>query len=317
MDRKQILMALSHELALKRSKAQNKALQNRKIALLNKDFVDLDQQEKQLTLEIGKLKAFDNDCTQQIKKLEAVHKKMDKTLFLLGLSKEDLLPQYECKDCDDTGYINGQMCHCLKNQLTNRLIKEFGSKDQNLHSFSSFNADLAQNEDHRTQLLKLKKKFEQIIENYPSKDCPNFIVLSGQTGVGKTFLTECLANELIYKGSLVSFVSAFAMNNMFLAYHTTFDSKKQDYIDALLSPDVLIIDDLGTEPTLKNVTKEYLYLILSERSRLNKLTVISTNLDLENILARYNERIFSRLCNKRESFIAQIKGTDLRLNSKK
>lgn len=316
MDKKQILMALSHELALKRSNAQNKALQNRKIALLNKDFKELDQEEKRLTLEIGKLKAFDKDSSKQAKELAEVHKKMDKILFLLGLSKEELLPEYECKHCNDTGYIDGQMCQCLKNQLTNRLIQEFGSKNQNLHSFSSFNANLAKNEDHKTQLLKLKKKFEQIIENYPSQDCPNFIVLSGQTGVGKTFLTECLANELIYKGSLVSFVSAFAMNNMFLAYHTTFDAKKQDYIDALLSPDVLIIDDLGTEPMLKNVTKEYLYLILSERSRLNKLTAISTNLDLENILSRYNERIFSRLCNKRESFIAQIKGTDLRLNSK-
>ena len=103
------------------------------------------------------------------------------------------------------------------------------------------------------------------------------------------------------------------MNNLFLSYHTTFDDQKQNYIDALLEPDVLFIDDLGTEPVLKNVTKEYLYLLLSERTNNNKLTVITSNLELDAILSRYNERIFSRLCNKRESFVAKIEGKDLRL----
>ena len=105
---------------------------------------------------------------------------------------------------------------------------------------------------------------------------------------------------------------------MFLSYHTTNgNEQKNAYLNALIDPDCLIIDDLGTEPMLKNVTKEYLYLILSERSRDDKMTIITTNLTPNELLARYNERIFSRLFNKREGFAAQISGTDLRLSKDK
>ena len=141
----------------------------------------------------------------------------------------------------------------------------------------------------------------------------NFIVISGKTGVGKTFITKCLAFELINKGFIVLFVSAFEMNKLMLSYHTSFDQNKQSYLDALIDPDVLIIDDLGTEPILRNVTIEYLYVVLSERSRLGRLTVITTNLDGTGILNRYNERIFSRLINKNESIFIKIEGDDLRI----
>jgi len=140
--------------------------------------------------------------------------------------------------------------------------------------------------------------------------------LSGKTGVGKTFLTECIASEIIDGGHIVSFVSAFGMNNLFTSYHTTYDSSKPTFLSTLLDPDLLIIDDLGTEPIFKNITKEYLYLILSERSRQNKLTIISTNLDPIELMSRYNERISSRLFNKRESLLLQINGSDIRLNKK-
>ena len=60
------------------------------------------------------------------------------------------------------------------------------------------------------------------------------------------------------------------MNNLFLSYHTSFGAEKSSYLDTVLDPDVLVIDDLGTEPILKNVTLEYLYLILSERSENTK-----------------------------------------------
>ena len=111
------------------------------------------------------------------KELEKIHKEMNKKLILIGLTKDELIPEYECKNCEDTGYISGQMCTCLKNKLTQRLISEFGAKDQNLHSFKSFDATLAKTDEHKSQLLKLKKKFEQIISSFPSNDCPNFVIL--------------------------------------------------------------------------------------------------------------------------------------------
>ena len=175
---------------------------------------------------------------------------------------------------------------------------------------------VASSDEHRTTLVKAKIKFQSIANNFPNNN-PKFIVLCGKTGVGKTFLTECLASEIIDKGYIVSFVSAFGMNNLFSSYHTTYDSSKPTFLSTLLDPDLLIIDDLGTEPIFKNITKEYLYLILSERSRHKKMTVLSTNLTPKELMERYNERIFSRLFNKRESLLLQIQGEDIRIKAKK
>ena len=75
----------------------------------------------------------------------------------------------------------------------------------------------------------------------------------------------------------------------------------------------MLIDDLGTEPVLKNVTKEYLYNLINTRQINKRATLITTNLSLDNILDRYDERIFSRLGNKNLSTIIQLLSSDKRL----
>ena len=109
-------------------------------------------------------------------------------------------------------------------------------------------------------------------------------------------------------------VSSFQMNELFTKYHTTFSSEREDFLLPLLSCDYLLIDDLGTEPIKRNITLEYLYLILSEREKNAKYTIITTNLDLEGILSRYGERIFSRISSKKTTLKLYIDGDDLRLN---
>ncbi len=312
MDKNGYLSKLQAVLASRRAEAQNTAYKNQQRARSNSEFLALDTEEKNLVFDKGKLIANGLSTAEIDKKLTAIRQKKAKILAKLGLSPADLEPQYVCKKCNDLGYIGGQMCTCLKKMLNETLIHECGAGKDKLSDFRDFNLDFLKDEQHKTQLIKLRKKFEEVAEGFPTSS-PKFIVLSGKTGVGKTFLTECLAKALIDKGYLVSFVSAFGMNNLFLSYHTTFNEQKQSYLNALIDPDVLVIDDLGTEPVLKNVTKEYLLLVLSERSRLNKLTITTTNLGMDQLLSRYDERIFSRLCNKRESFLAQIVGSDLRL----
>jgi DNA replication protein DnaC len=139
------------------------------------------------------------------------------------------------------------------------------------------------------------------------------ILLSGYTGTGKTFLIECIANELIKKNKLVLFSSSFNMNNTFLNYHISFDPNRDQIIKPYLESQVLIIDDLGTEPMIKNVTCEYLYLILNERLLNNLPTIITTNLDMNDILTHYGERIFSRLANKKISILIKLDNEDIRL----
>ncbi|MEG1581888.1 MAG: ATP-binding protein [Clostridia bacterium] len=140
----------------------------------------------------------------------------------------------------------------------------------------------------------------------------NLLIL-GETGVGKSYGTLCLTTEIIKKGYSASVLTAFEMTNLFLKYHTTIDAEKIEALSPILDPDLLVIDDLGTEPILKNVTLEYLYLIIAERMNKQKLTVITSNLSLSNILDRYGERIFSRLNNKELSAVIKLQGDDLRL----
>lgn len=313
MNRNSVTQKCLQILAAKRAKAQAVAYANQTRARQDSQYAALERQERELVMQLGKLKAYGQSSREKEAELEHLREEKTEVLKKLGLSAADLEPSYSCKLCGDVGFRAGGMCKCLRDLVTKTITQECGAGKQVLSDFKDFNADLAKDPEHHKQLLKLKKRFEEFASAFPD-GTPKFVVLSGKTGVGKTFIVECLAKAIIDKGYLVSFVSAFGLNNLFLSYHTTFDEQKQSYLNALIDPDMLVIDDLGTEPLLKNVTKEYLYLILSERSRLNKMTCITTNLDAGELLSRYEERVFSRLFNKRESFSAQILGTDLRLS---
>jgi DNA replication protein DnaC len=104
------------------------------------------------------------------------------------------------------------------------------------------------------------------------------------------------------------FSTAFALNDECRKYHFSLPSKVNEFMDC----DVLIIDDLGTEPLLKNITLEYLFNIINLRQKRYKPTLISTNLSLDDILNRYDDRIFSRLSNKITSLTIPFNGIDMR-----
>ena len=316
MNRKQLIQNSLQEISASRVHAQNVAVSNIMKARQIPEFVNLEKQERVLTFEIGKLNANGSDVSEQEKSLKLVKEQIEHILLKNKIDPNSLVPNYSCKECNDTGYVNGSYCKCLQNKVREKIIQECGIAKRQLSSFNEFKPDIATDEKQNAILKKLKIKLENIAETYPDIE-NNYIIISGQTGVGKTFLAECLASRLIDRGFIVSFISSSGLNEVFLSYHTSHEEQKQSYLNALIDPDVLIIDDLGTEPLLKNVTLEYLYVVLSERSRLGHLTVITTNLDTQDILDRYNERIFSRLLNKRESFAVHIEGKDLRLYGKK
>lgn len=315
MNKNEIIELCLKKLALKRAKIENIAYLNNVEAKKHEGFLEVDKKERNLVYSLGKNKAFNIVDKELEKNLSEVRKQKEEELKKIGMTTADLFPKYTCQSCLDTGYVKNQICSCLKKMIHKEVVKQSGGDKDCLCCFDNFNENVASSEEHKTTLIKIKSKFQTIASKFPEEH-PNFIILCGKTGVGKTFLTECLASEIIDKGYVVSFISAFGMNNLFTSYHTTFDSSKTTFLSTLLDPDLLIIDDLGTEPIFKNITKEYLYLILSERSRHNKLTVISTNLEPNELMSRYNERIFSRLFNKRESLLLHISGSDIRLNKK-
>lgn len=315
MTKQEIINQLNAIYASRRTRAETIAQININKARQNKDYFEVEKSIKRLSFEVGKAEAFGSKdlAKQKNKELILERIKSEKILANIGLNNGDLVPKYACKNCSDTGKINGKLCECYKKELYNMLLKNSGAKT-NLASFKDFNLSLITETSQKEQLSKIKNLFLSWVDNYPKVDIHTFL-FCGTAGVGKTFMTECIAKAMIDKGYLVSFISSLGLNENFLKYHTTFDQNKQSFFDMFLEPELLVIDDLGTEQILKNVTINYLVALLNERNNLNKATIITTNLNLNDILERYGERVFSRIANKADSKMFIIKGEDLRLKT--
>lgn len=300
---------------LKRSKNQAEfvARQYFDIAMQNEEYRKLYLEYKALSYEIAKLEYEKKSCSEQKKKLKELKINLELALGKLGMTADDLKPQYNCKRCMDTGYIDGKECSCLKKRVSELILKDIGVIVNPQHTFENVDYSLFDKPENG------KKMFEKIshwCETFGSSKYKN-LLLTGTTGVGKTYLVESICNKLLSKNISVMFLTAFALNNLFLKFHTTFDSSKSSILEQVLGCDVLIIDDLGSEPKYKNVTEEYMYLVTNERLSKNQSTIITTNLGLEGVLSRYGERTFSRLCNKQNSIILKIENSDIRLKRKK
>ena len=312
MEKKEIENLLDNYYAQKHTGALVLAEKNLQIANQNKAFQELYQKDKILNCQIGKAKAY-ND-TKQAKKLEAEQKevktKLETIMQKMGISQASLKPQYACKLCQDTGKINGQNCTCYKKRFYKLLAENYNNKK--LANFKDFDLSVVKNKSQKEQLTKAKDIFEKLAKAIPHNRKHNY-TLCGKTGVGKTFLAECLVTKTLENGKLALFVSSTEMNNYFLQYHTTFNNEKLYYSQILREPDLLVIDDLGTEPILNNVTLDYLTSLLDDRNNEQRTTVITTNLSPAQILERYGDRIQSRMINKKDGYLIKIDGDDLRL----
>lgn len=227
----------------------------------------------------------------------------DAVLAEMGITDDMINPPYECKLCLDTGLINGKPCSCVISKCS-----QDGITYQN--SFSSSDLSIFP----KAELSRIERVYaaaKSFCDKFPSTKKLN-ILLMGRCGSGKTYLASCINNEILSKGYSVIMLSAFALNNRMHKYHTTFDSDRSSYLDPLLDCDLLIIDDLGTETMMKNVTAEYLFHIINERMSEGLHTMITTNLDDEIIKLRYGERLYSRLFGNKLSIGFALSDSDLR-----
>lgn len=312
MDFRDIDKILQQEFAQKKINVEKIVSENLAKVNANAVYRKLDELERQLVLEISKCKTKNQSYNNLKQNLETIRKEKSKVLVSLDMKMSDLRPNYSCNTCKDLGSVFGRPCSCYKKRKNIELIKAFGLSANKDCSFESFDTKICKNEKQSKDLEKIAKILQKWADKYPN-NTKNNLIISGKTGVGKTYLSSCLANELLKKDVSVCFISAFDLNESFLKYHTSFDKTKSTWIEPFIETDVLFIDDLGTEPVLKNVTKNYLYLVLSERERFNRPVIITTNLMLDELNNRYDERICSRLCNKRNSNLIFIDGDDLRL----
>lgn len=228
--------------------------------------------------------------------------KVKQKLFLkkLGISEKDLKPKYVCKKCNDTGFVNDKPCDCLEAEIRKLIIAESNITNK---SFTFENS---------TETNKQNRRVYSMAKNI-CIDGDSNILLIGNTGSGKTYLLTACANLCVELSKSVLFVTAYTLNGILLNAHLSDNATNRAILDSLVDVDVLAIDDLGTENVYKNVTAEYFFSVLNERIARQKQTFISTNLTLNDIRERYDERIFSRLVDHNTTFVAQLIGNDKRV----
>ncbi len=266
---------------------------------------------------------FENELLKLKKEKEEILKKenIDESYFK---------PNYECDKCKDTGYITypdkkTEMCNCLKQKLINISYNKSNLSNLQKENFKNFNFNKFSNEINigkynmnispRENIKNIKMASENFIKNFNNPETKN-LFFTGNTGLGKTYMTNCIANEILKQGKTVLYQTAPVLleniiDNKFNKYKT---NNTNDFNNQVLNVDLLIIDDLGTE-CINNMKLSELFTILNSRSLNlnNKITktIISTNLSIEKIFSVYEERIGSRIAGFYD--IYYFFGDDLRL----
>ena len=251
---------------------------------------------------------------QQLKKDNlALQQERDWILQAEGLEPDDLTVQPLCPKCGGTGYVGAQMCECLKELCRQEQKKElaalFGSE-----SFDRFRLDLypAQYDERlktspRTLMERTYRDTLGYAQNFTCAS-PSLLFV-GATGLGKTYLSACIARAVADRGYSVSYAPVAELLAAFEAdkFRPQPDvSRTADYF----SSDLLILDDLGTE-TVTQYTVAWLYDIVNSRINSRKPTVINTNLTHEELRQRYADRITSRLLGEYRPLV--FSGCDVRL----
>lgn len=211
-----------------------------------------------------------------------------------SLPKDYLDVPFVCPDCQDTGYINGEKCHCFKQAALSLLYDQSNLKEYlDSTDFSKVSDKYYEGED----LVHFQNSYEKSINfvNNFKNDYQN-LYFYGTVGTGKSFLSGCIAKALMQKGYSVIYFSASGLMDLISNY--SFNRKQKDEMEDayqdIYDCDLLIIDDLGTE-LINDFTISQLFTCLNERSLRKKSIIISTNLSLKELRDYYSERIFSRI----------------------
>ncbi len=227
--------------------------------------------------------------------------------------------KYDCDYCDDTGYLeNGNQCNCLKQALVSRAYKM--SNIENVlkkENFQTFNINVFKDEAFENEPLTPRENMKEIVGiaegfvNNFNEDNGENLLFYGTTGLGKTFLCNCIAKSLLDKNKIVIYQTAFTILELIEKHRFRKDNAEsygKEY-DLLFEADLLIIDDLGTE-VANTFTNAEIFNIVNTRILAGKKTIISTNLTPKEISEIYTDRVFSRILDK---FIPlKFYGEDLR-----
>ena len=219
-----------------------------------------------------------------------------------------------CIRCSGNGYIGSQMCVCLEELCREEQRKELTVLNVGEDSFDAFRLDYYPDRNDprlginiRTMMERTHKVCRNYAENFHAKS--GNLLFSGDTGLGKTFLSACIARTVADKGYSVVYESAGHLFANLERAKFSGDEDARHNAERYTACDLLIVDDLGTEMP-GQFTTAALYTLINDRILAGKATIVSTNLTLEDFAKRYNSQIASRLRSfQRLAFL----GEDIRL----
>ena len=302
------------------------------------EYDELDKKISELSVEVSK-QILTPGITEEKKK--EIKKELDENLRDIENAKKEILirlyndphyldPIYTCSKCKDTGYVDNiteysmkSQCDCFKKKAIDLIYGDSNLKNITINeNFNTFDlslypdtpSDELSGVSPREYMRNLVEETKSFVRNFDKKH-GNFLFY-GQAGVGKTFLSHCIAKELIDTAHSVIYFTAFELFDLFSK--TTFGrgddlEELQQMHSYIFDCDLLIIDDLGTELTNSFVASQ-LFLCINERLLRRRSTIISTNLAMNVFRDTYSERVFSRISSGYK--MRKLFGDDIRIRKK-
>ncbi len=278
----------------------------------------IDQEIKDLGIK-GAFKVLRGENVDLTRDLEDLKAAKVANLLTYGFPGNYLEDKYECNLCKDTGFINNEECSCFKQEVAREYYK-MSNLDKVLEKENFLTFDLGLFSDEIKELEKISpmenikeivRASQKFIRNFEDPDEYN-LLFYGSTGLGKTFMINSIAKDLLDLGYTVIYQTAHNLMGVIEEYKF---SKTEDIIEAkkkydyLLEADLLIIDDLGTEST-NTFSSSEIFNLLNSRNLGDKKILISTNLSPAEIAKTYTDRVYSRILDKFNVY--RFIGEDLR-----
>jgi len=333
-----IIKQITHEYEIKRNKAIEEAEKRKRDLMdVNPRLQEIEDEIAKNSFEITKqiMHASEKEKAALLQKLKKQNNALikEKESFIKSLSKDSniLNPHFECKMCKDTGYIqkNGEtvMCSCFKQRIFDIAYNKSNMGNLERENFSNFDlrifSDKADKDKYnstvspRSNIELIREKAETFINNFDNPQEKN-LIFTGSTGVGKTFMINCISNELLKQGYTVLYQTAPVMFDEILNEKFNREGSSFSIYENILNVDLLIIDDLGTENITDSKITELFTIIntrlLNQNHKITK-TIISTNLNVDELFKTYTTRIGSRLAGYYR--FLRFYGDDLRFSKSK